>query len=100
MRGGLAQSEKPTHFAPMSQIRHIRPAPEVIAFAAECFAEDIAVAHVLARAGVAWSTWTRAKKRGQRPHRATMDKMNAALSALVAERDNPRAETGPQIGQH
>lgn len=65
---------------------HVRPAPEVIAFASECFAEDVAVAHVLKRAGIAWSTWTRAKKRGQRPHKATLDKMNVALAELVAER--------------
>lgn len=84
----------------LAQPPHIRPSPEVIAFAAECFAEDVAIAHVLKRAGVAWSTWTRAKKRGQRPHRATMDKMNAALLELVEERRaKERAQAAPMSGR-
>lgn len=70
---------------------HVRPDQTVIDFATACFVEDIPIGHALERAGVAWSTWTRAKKRGQRPHRATMTKLHDALAELVRERDAKRA---------
>lgn len=70
----------------MEKPPHIRPAPEVIALAAECFAEDIPIARVIERAGISWSTWTRAKRCGQRPRKSTMDKMLATLADLVEER--------------
>lgn len=72
---------------------HIRPDPDVIQLAADCFADDIPVGDVLKRAGVEWSTWTRWKRKGVKPWSTTLAKMRAALGELIAERVASEEET-------
>lgn len=66
---------------------HIPPHPLTVEFATRAFVEDIPVHHVLTRAGVNPSTWTRMRRKGQKPQDATMERLNKALSELVAARD-------------
>lgn len=73
---------------------HIRPRQEVIDLASECFAEDIYINDVLDRAGVNRSTWARWRRKGSRPERPTLAKLQTALHQLVQER-NERAGAGP-----
>lgn len=73
---------------------HVRPRQEVIDLASECFAEDIYINAVLDRADVNRSTWARWRRKGTRPERPTLAKLQTALAELVAER-NERAGAGP-----
>lgn len=75
---------------------HIRPHQSVIDLATQCFVEDIPITRVLDRCGVNHSTWSRWRRAGTKPWDGTLQKMQAALDELVAERDQKGDRPAPE----
>lgn len=61
--------------------------PRVVALQSRIFAGRLKLNEVLNRAGVPTSTWWRWVTHGSDPRRKTLDKIDAAITAKIAEKE-------------
>ena len=66
---------------------YLRPHPDVAQLADRAFRAGVPMKEVCRRAGVAVSTWHRWVKEGSSHVASTLDRLEAALTALIEEND-------------
>jgi predicted transcriptional regulator len=66
--------------------------PRVIALSTQMFSKGLTVSHVLRRAGVPGSTWTRWRQ-GSDPRRVTLAKVEAAIASILTEKETADGRT-------